>query len=164
MSESKVTDGKNSLFLHRLIKKDGLQPSTLPELSIINRFENTSSLCQSHTFGKGGSHTFGSCICYLATTSSFSAPVWPGRAALNSTNAEDEGQVRASRWASGQHTFLPKVSEASSCDFTQQIAKYHTDVPPILHPSRMGERTGGRKIKLFGWDKDSLIGQKWKGK
>lgn len=87
-----------------------MQPSTLPEVSIINRFENISSLCQSHTFGKGGSHIFGSCMCYLATTSSPSVPLQPEKAALNSANVMDEWQVRASRKAAGQHTFLSKVS------------------------------------------------------
>lgn len=81
-------------FYISLIKKDGLQPSTLPEVSIINRFENISSLCQLHTFGKGGSHIFGSCTCYLATTSTFIVPLLPEKAALNSAKARDEGQVR----------------------------------------------------------------------
>lgn len=97
-------------FYIRLIKKDGLQPLTLPEVSIINRFENISSLCQSHTFGKGGSHMFGSCMCYLATTSSLSVPLWPEKAVLSSANIMDEGQVRASICAAGQRIFLSKIS------------------------------------------------------
>lgn len=52
-----------------------VQQTTLPELSIIIRFENISSLCQSHTFGKAVlsiSGNGGSCMFYLGTKSSFS--------------------------------------------------------------------------------------------